>query len=80
MGGFASRKAKQLIENATYISSIELLLILNAKDFLSLTSSPALERIMDKIKEKITPLTVDRYFAPDVELAKQILLSNLRII
>jgi len=50
MGGFASRKAKQLIENATYISSIELLLVLNAKDFLSLTSSPVLEKIMDKVK------------------------------
>lgn len=80
MGGFASRKAKQLIENATYISSIELLLVLNAKDFLSLTSSPVLEKIMDKVKEKITPLTVDRYFAPDVETAKKLLLSNLRML
>jgi histidine ammonia-lyase len=73
MGGFASRKARQLIENAAYISAIELLLVLNAKDYLSLSSSPVLERIMGKVKEKIAPLTVDRYYAPDVEIAKQFL-------
>ena len=38
------------------------------------------EKIMDKVKEKITPLKVDRYFAPDVETAKQLLLSNLRML
>jgi histidine ammonia-lyase len=70
MGGWASRKALQVIENVETIVGIELLVACQAFDLLRpLTSTVALESIHTVVRQVIPVLQRDRYMAADIEAA-----------
>lgn len=59
MGNFASRKASEIVKNVKYILSIEILSALQALDFYELETSPALEKIRRRVREKVPFLSED---------------------
>jgi histidine ammonia-lyase len=59
------------------ISAIELLMVSNAMEQLGTPTAPELAKVIDKVGKKISPMIEDRYFAPDVATAKEMILSNL---
>lgn len=77
MGGFAARKSALLLENMANISAIELLMVFNAVEQLGLQPAPPLQSVLQRVAQKITPMVEDRYFAPDVAIAKDLVLSGL---
>lgn len=77
MGGFAARKAAMLLENMANISAIELLMVYNAIEQLHLEAAPPLKAVVARVAEKIPPMVEDRYFAPDVATAKEMVLAGL---
>lgn len=77
MGGFASRKAMTLLENMANIAAIELLMAFNAAEQLELCPAPPLKAMLERVGAKVTPMREDRYFAPDIAIAKELVLENL---
>lgn len=74
MAMFAARRLSQMVENTTGILAIELLAACQGIDFRRpLKTSPALEKIHALVREKIAFYDQDRFFAPDIEIAKDII-------
>ncbi len=68
MGGYAARKALQVVENVEKVLAIELLCAAQAMEFLRpLETTRPLECVIKKVREKVDPWTGDRFMAPDIE-------------
>lgn len=79
MATFASRRLYEMAHNTATIVGIELLAAAQGIDFHkedNLATSPALAKVHDKLREKVAFYDKDRYFAPDIENAKQLVLSG----
>ncbi|MGC8585292.1 MAG: histidine ammonia-lyase [Thermoplasmata archaeon] len=67
MGMWSSIKALQILKNATYVISIEMLTAAQALEFRKHEMSPQNKIIYDKIREYVKPLENDRPLNPDIE-------------
>jgi histidine ammonia-lyase len=77
MATHAARRLGPMIENAAAVVGIELLAAAQGIDFhRPARSSAALERIHAEIRAAIPFYAVDRYFAPDIEAARNLVLSG----
>jgi len=71
MATFAARRLGDMADNTIGIVAIELLAAAQGVDFRSpLATSPALQRAMAAIRERVPFYAEDRYFAPDIEAIK----------
>lgn len=53
---------------------------MNALEQLGTPTSPCLQSIIDKVRQKIDLLIVDRYYAPDVSTAQGLIFKNLKFL
>ena len=67
MGTIASVKARNILKNTTYVLGIELIIALQALDNRAAKSSPMIETIKSKVREKIKVLQGDRVLKNDIE-------------
>ncbi|NKB37942.1 MAG: histidine ammonia-lyase [Gammaproteobacteria bacterium] len=76
MATFAARRLGNIVENLSGILSIELLAAAQAIEFhRPQLTSPALEKAISHLRESVASYDKDRYFAPDIEKAKDLLMS-----
>lgn len=77
MGGWAARKALQVIENVEYVLAIELIAACQGFEFLRpLKSTEALESVYSKVREFVKPYDEDRYMKPDIDAAHHLIKSG----
>lgn len=77
MATFAGRRLRDIFDNVAGILAIEWLAASQGLDFRApLTSSPALEQAKALLRSKVPFYDKDRYFAPDIERAKNLLVSH----
>lgn len=77
MGGFAARKAVQVVDNVEKVLAIELLAACQGIHFLRpLRTTDALERVIEVVRREVDPLIEDRYMAPDMIACHNILRNN----
>jgi histidine ammonia-lyase len=77
MATHAARRLSEMTENAAAIVAIELLAACQGLEFRRpAKSSKALEEVVAGIREKVPPYTEDRYFAPDLEAIKRLVLEG----
>lgn len=77
MATYAARRLLQMTENATSIIAIELLCACQGIDFLRpLKTSILLEKIHALLRTKVNFYAEDRYLAPDIAAAKQLIQSE----
>lgn len=77
MATYAGRRLLTMAENAAVVVAIELLAGCQGIDLLRpLTTSPVLEQAHADIRTKIAFYDQDRYFAPDIEHANQLVQSG----
>jgi histidine ammonia-lyase len=76
MATFAGRRLKDMAENTRGILAVELLAAAQGLDFRSpLVSSPLIEEAKAELRERVTFYDKDRYFAPDIAKANQLLIE-----
>ena len=77
MATFAARRLHEMAHNTAVIVGIELLAAAQGVDFhRPLTSSPALEQVHQLLRAQVPVYGSDRFFAPDIEAAKQLVLNG----
>ena len=77
MGGFSARKVLQVIENVERVVAIELLAACQAIEFLRpLKTTKPLEKVYDLVRSLVGPWDSDRFMAPDIDKATQLLKDN----
>jgi len=77
MATFAARRLHEMAHNTAVIVGIELLAAAQGVDFhRPLTSSPALEQVHKMLRAQVPYYASDRFFAPDIEAAKQLVLDG----
>ena len=77
MATFAARRLADMAENTAGIVGIELLAVCQGLDFRSpLKSSESLERAKSMLREKVPFYDKDRYFAPDIHQAAELVVSG----
>ena len=76
MGGFAARKALQVVKNVEYVLAIELLTAVQALDFHPLKTTAPLENVRGLVRSVVKFWDADRYMAPDIEAVAQLLRDN----
>ena len=77
MATFAARRLDEMAHNTAVIVAIELLAAAQGVDFhRPLTSSPQLEQVHGQLRSKVPFFDADRYFAPDIEAARQMVLAG----
>ena len=77
MATFAGRRLAEMADNTGTILSIEWLAAAQGVDFLRpLTTSPRLVTVHQLLRERVPFYDRDRLFAPDIEIAKSLLLSG----
>ncbi|MGF1763706.1 histidine ammonia-lyase [Aliivibrio kagoshimensis] len=76
MATFAGRRLKDMAENTRGILAVELLAAAQGLDFRApLKSSPLIEQAKAELRERVDFYDKDRYFAPDIEKANQLILE-----
>lgn len=76
MATFAGRRLKEMAENTRGILAVELLAAAQGLDFRApLVSSVLIESAKAELRERVTFYDKDRYFAPDIAQANQLLLE-----
>ena len=76
MATFAGRRLKDMAENTRGILAVELLAAAQGLDFRApLKSSPAIEEAKAELRERVKFYDKDRYFAPDIANANQLILE-----
>jgi len=74
MGGFAARKALQVVENVEFVVAIELLAACQAIEFLRpLKTTPPLEEVYNVVRAAVRPWDKDRQMAPDIDASVRLL-------
>lgn len=77
MATFAGRRLRDMADNTCGILAVELLAACQGMDFRApLKSTEKLETAKAKLRERVYFYDKDRYFAPDIEEAKQLLASG----
>lgn len=77
MATFAGRRLKDMADNVATVIAIELLAASQGIDFhRPLTSSAPLEKSYTMVRALADFYTEDRYFAPDIEAVKELVLSS----
>ncbi len=77
MAAHGARRLAHMVENAAYIVGIELITAAQGCEFhLPLKSSARLERVRELIRDRIPRLTDDRYLAPDIAVATDLISSG----
>ena len=77
MATFAARRLQPMIANVAHILGIELLASAQAIEFLRpLSSSPVLEAAHALLREQVAAMAQDRYMAPDIERASELVRSG----
>lgn len=80
MGGWAARKAVQVVSNVEVVLAIELLCAVQAIDFhRPLRTTEPLERVHSFVRERISNWDCDRNINPDIEAAIEIVRSGALI-
>ncbi|MDK3018918.1 histidine ammonia-lyase [Pseudodonghicola flavimaris] len=80
MAAHGARRLERMVENLNHILGIELLCAANGVEFRApLTTSPALQQLLARLRHTIPPLRADRYLAPDLAAA-QALVADGRLI
>jgi histidine ammonia-lyase len=78
MSPIAARKFASVVECVEKVLAIELVVAVQALEFLRpLRSSPLLERARAAVRRRIRPWDRDRYLAPDLDAARRVLASGL---
>jgi histidine ammonia-lyase len=73
----AARRLHAMIENTATILAIELLAACQGLEFHKpLKTSPKLAKVVEKVRLYVEPYEKDRYFAPDIEIIKQLILNG----
>lgn len=52
-------------------------MVFNAVEQLEMEPAPPLKAILGNVRLRVAPMIEDRYFAPDVSIAKELILGNL---
>ena len=77
MATFAARRLDEMAHNTAVIVGIELLAAAQGIDFhRPLTCSPQLEQVHAQLRRQVPFFDVDRFFAPDIEAARQMVLDG----
>jgi histidine ammonia-lyase len=77
MATFAARRLDQMAHNTSVIVGIELLAAGQGIEFhRPLRSSPVLESVHAQLREQVAPYDADRFFAPDIEAARKMVLQG----
>jgi histidine ammonia-lyase len=77
MATYAARRLDDMAQNTAVIVGIELLAAAQGIDFhRPLKSSPHLEHVHAQLRAKVPFFDADRFFAPDIEAAKQMVVSG----
>ncbi len=77
MATFAARRLDDMAHNSAVIVAIELLAAAQGIDFhRPLTTSPPLEQVHQRLRRSVPFFASDRFFAPDIEAAKQMVLQG----
>jgi histidine ammonia-lyase len=77
MATFAARRLDQMAHNTGVIVGIELLAAAQGIEFhRPLTSSSHLEHVHAQLRGRVAAFDEDRFFAPDIELAKQMVMQG----
>jgi len=77
MATFAGRRLNDMAHNTAVIIGIELLAAAQGIDFhRPLKTSPQLEHVHQQLRQKVPFFDADRYFAPDIEAARQMVLHG----
>ncbi|HAT31213.1 MAG TPA: histidine ammonia-lyase [Janthinobacterium sp.] len=77
MATFAARRLDDMAHNTAVIVGIELLAAAQGIDFhRPLKTSPHLEHVHSQLRQKVPFFDTDRFFAPDIEAAKQMVLKG----
>lgn len=78
MATFAARRLSPMAENTSGIVAIELLAACQGIDFRRpLKTSPILEKVFKHVRDEVPYYDKDRYFAPDIAAAKNIVQSGV---
>lgn len=70
MGTIGAVKARNIINNVSYVLGIELMAAVQALDDRGIETSPALEAVKKEVRSFIQPLDKDRLMYPDLEQMK----------
>jgi histidine ammonia-lyase len=77
MAAHGARRLSAMAENAANVVAIELIAAAQGCDFHApTTSSPPLERVRRHLRERVPPLERDRYLAPDIAAAADLVRSG----
>ena len=77
MGGFAARKALQIVANVENVLAIELLCACQAIEFFRpLKTTPALEAVHAIVRRHVKPWDTDRHMSPDIEACANLIRSG----
>jgi len=77
MATFAARRLDEMAQNTAVIVAIELLAAAQGIEFhRPLQSSAILEQVHAALRSKVAPFDQDRYFAPDIEAARQMVVDG----
>ncbi|MEM8682541.1 MAG: histidine ammonia-lyase [Pseudomonadota bacterium] len=77
MATFAARRLRDMVDNTNTVVAIELLAAVQGLEFhRPLRSSATLEEAAGKLRNVVRAYDKDRFFAPDIEAAKQLLESD----
>ncbi|MES2261056.1 MAG: histidine ammonia-lyase [Pseudomonadota bacterium] len=77
MATYAARRLDDMAQNTAVIIGIELLAAAQGIDFhRPLKTSPHLEHVHSQLRQKVPFFDADRFFAPDIEAARQMVLKG----
>jgi histidine ammonia-lyase len=77
MATYAARRLEDMAQNTATIVAIELLAAAQGIDFhRPLKTSPQLEHVHAQLRQQVPFYDADRFFAPDIEAAKQMVLKG----
>lgn len=77
MGSISGRKFNKVLDNLSYVFSVEFLYAAQALDFRRpLQTSPTLEAIHSKIREVVAFTSEDRVFSEDMNVLQQLIVSG----
>ena len=67
MGSIGAWKARTIVENVSRIVAIEMITAAQGLDFISLSSSPAIEKVRSRLRAVVPSLEEDRSLSSDIE-------------
>ena len=76
MAAHGARRLQQMVKNLNYILGVELLCAAQGVEFRApLATSQPLQSVLARLRQDVKPIGEDRYLAPDLEAASQLMAS-----